>query len=67
MGDFLHARLEILRSDGVREKPVQRQGCVGRVSQAYAGSDVAANFYGNDSRDTIVVPRTVGLSLGYKF
>jgi hypothetical protein len=43
------------------------KGVSGVFSQAYSGSDVAANFYGNDSRDTIVVPRTVGLSLGYKF
>ncbi len=43
------------------------RGVSGVFSQAYSGSDVAVNFYGNDSRDTIVVPRTVGLSLGYKF
>jgi outer membrane receptor for ferric coprogen and ferric-rhodotorulic acid len=43
------------------------KGVSGVFSQAYSGSDVAVNFYGNDSRDTIVVPRTVGLALGYKF
>jgi outer membrane receptor protein involved in Fe transport len=43
------------------------KGVSGVFSQAYSGSDLAANFYGNDSRDTIVVPRTVGLSLSYKF
>lgn len=43
------------------------KGVSGVFSQAYSGSDLAANYYGNDSRDTIVVPRTVGLALGYKF
>jgi len=43
------------------------EGVTGVFSQAYSGSDVAANFYGNDSRETIVVPRTVGVSLSYKF
>ena len=43
------------------------RGVSGVFSQAYSGSDVAANFYGNDSRDTIVTPRTVGLSLSAKF
>ncbi len=43
------------------------RGVSGVFSQAYSGSDVAANFFGNDSRDTIVTPRTVGLSLSARF
>ena len=39
----------------------------GQYTQAFAGSDTFANFYGNDSRDLIATPMTVGLTLSYKF
>ena len=39
----------------------------GAYTQAFSGGDLAANFYGNDSRDQIATPTTDGLSLSDRF
>jgi outer membrane receptor protein involved in Fe transport len=43
------------------------KGSTGIYTQGYSGSNIAANFYGNDSRNQITTPLTAGLTLSYKF
>ena len=39
----------------------------GVYTQAYMGTSPAQNFYGNDSKALNALPRTIGLTLSYKF
>jgi outer membrane receptor protein involved in Fe transport len=39
----------------------------GEYTEAYSGTDTAANFYGSDQRDQIATPTTVGLAVSYRF
>ncbi|QUD85957.1 TonB-dependent receptor [Phenylobacterium montanum] len=43
------------------------KAATGEFTQAFSGSDVAANFYGNDARTQIATPTTAGLTLSYRF
>jgi iron complex outermembrane receptor protein len=42
-------------------------GVTGVIPEAYMGTDPAENFLGNSSKDYISLPRTVGVSLNYRF
>ena len=43
------------------------RAATGEYTQAFSGSDTAANFYGNDARSQIATPTTAGLTLSYRF
>jgi outer membrane receptor protein involved in Fe transport len=43
------------------------KGVTGIYTQDYSGVNVAANFYGNDQREQLATPLTVGLTVSYKF
>ena len=42
-------------------------GVTGRITENHMGTDPGENFLGNASKDYISLPRTVGLSMSYRF
>jgi outer membrane receptor protein involved in Fe transport len=43
------------------------EGTTGLFTEAYMGTDPAVGYYGNGSKNFIALPRTVGVSLAYRF
>lgn len=43
------------------------EGTTGRFTEAYMGTAPAVGYYGNGSKDFIALPRTVGVSVAYRF
>jgi len=43
------------------------EGVTGVYKEEYMGTDPAQNYYGNGSKQLYSQPRTIGLSLGYRF
>lgn len=42
-------------------------GVTGMITEGHMGTDPAENFLGNSSKDYISLPRTLGMSLSYRF
>jgi outer membrane receptor protein involved in Fe transport len=42
-------------------------GVTGLIPEAYMGTDPGENFLANSSKDYISLPRTIGVSLNYRF
>jgi len=46
---------------------LNERGVTGVFTELYMGTDPAVGYYGNGSKELISLPRTIGLSLNYRF